>query len=203
VFSGNAYLWAEEIRKTSLSLCHMTEDHLLRAFQSRTARVAVGASTVRGRGNAGVVRASRSFLGRLDLTPFGRPSKVVFARNLDRATSALRKSLPRKASHWGLARKVVNIFLRDCLYTTYLNEAFDLRQSEPYLELPLDSITAKQIKRAAGRGELPAWPGVKNLTQSLSARFQEAAAAEAARRGIARVHLDAIWWSMDRDGDAV
>ncbi len=97
----------------------------------------------------------------------------------------------------------MNIFLRDCLYTTYLDTAFGLRSNEAFFELPLDSITAVQLKRAVGRGRLPAWPGVKHLKEPLSAQYQDAASAEAARRGIARIHLDAIWWSVSRDDDAV
>ncbi len=181
----------------------MAEDQLIRAFQSRAARIAVSASTVRGRGNAGVVAASRRFLRQIDLALFRQPTLMRFSQELGTATATLCESLPRTARHWGLARKVLNIFLRDCLYTIYLDEAFGLRKSEMYFELPLDSITAVHLKRAAGRGKLPAWPGVKHLTESLSARFQEAAAAEAARRNIARVHLDAIWWSVSRDDDTV
>jgi hypothetical protein len=175
---------------------------MLEAFQSRAARISVGASTVRGRGNSGVVSASRRYLRQLDLGMFGQPTESSFVKNLDTATEALLNALPRRAQHWGLARKVINIFLRDCLYTTYLDAAFGLRKNEPYFELPLDSITATHLKRAAGRGKLPAWPGVKHLTKSLSAEFQKAAAAEAARRGIPRIHLDAIWWSVSRDKDA-
>jgi hypothetical protein len=181
----------------------MADDQLLQAFQSRAARVAVGASTVRGRGNAGVVAASREFLRHLDLAGFGDPRERSFNRRLDAATDALRRSLPRGARHWGLARKVMNIFLRDCLYTTYLDRAFGLRRSEAYFELPLDAITATHLKRAAGRGRLPAWSGVRHLTAPVSATFQEAAAAEAKRRGIQRVHLDAIWWSVSRDDHQV
>lgn len=181
----------------------MTEDQLLQAFQSRAARISVGASTVRGRGNAGVVAASRRYLRQLDLSTFGQAAEARFSKSLDATTIALRDSLPRGARHWGLARKVLNIFLRDCLYTTYLDAAFRLRNSEAYFELPLDSITAVHLKRAAGRGKLPAWPGVKHLTEPLSARFQEAAIAEAAKRGIPRIHLDAIWWSVSRDDKAV
>lgn len=181
----------------------MTDNELLRAFQSQVARISVGASTVRGRGNAGVVAASRAYLRQLDLRVFGQPTKDRFSNHLDAATIGLRDSLPRGARHWGLARKVMNIFLRDCLYTTYLDAAFGLRRNEAYLELPLDSITAVQLKRAVGRGRLPAWPGVKHLTEPLSARFQDAASVEATRRGIPRIHLDAIWWSVSRDEDAV
>jgi hypothetical protein len=180
----------------------MTNNELLRAFQSRAARISVGASTVRGRGNAGVVAASRTYLRQLDLRLFGQPTRGQFSKHLDAATIGLCDSLPRGARHWGLARKVMNIFLRDCLYTTYLDEAFGLRRNATYFELPLDSITANQLKRAAGRGRLPAWPGVKHLTEPLSARFQDAAKVEAMRRGIPRIHLDAIWWSVSRDDDA-
>jgi len=180
----------------------MTEVELLQAFQSRAARIAVGASTVRGRGNSGVVAASRRYLRELDLRKFGQPSKLGFTKALDMGTYGLLNALPQCARHWGLARKVINIFLRDCLYTTYLDTAFALRKNKPYFELPLDSITAGHLKRVAGRGKLPAWPGVKHLTESLIAKFQDAATVEAVRIGIPRIHLDAIWWSLCRDNDA-
>lgn len=181
----------------------LTDSQLLEAVQSRAARIAVGASTVRGRGNAGVVAASRRYLRGIDLEPFGRLAQNQFFERLGAATLELRDALPRGARHWGLARKVMNIFLRDCLYTTYLDEAFGLRKNEAYFELPLDSITAAHLKRAAGRGKLPSWPGVKHLTARVSTPYQEAASTEAAKRGISRIHLDAFWWSMSRDDDAV
>jgi len=149
------------------------------------------------------VAASRAYLRRLDLKRFGEPTKSRFLEHLDAATAELRDSLPPDARHWGLARKVLNIFLRDCLYTTYLDAAFGLRKNEAFFELPLDSITAVHLKRAAGRGGLPRWPGVKHLTEPISAEFQAAATAEANNRGIPRIHLDAIWWSASRDDDAV
>ena len=179
----------------------MIKDEVLKAIQSRAARIAVGASTVRGRGNAGTVAAARAFLRSLDLTPFGPNAAISFAEALNRSTEELRSALPRDARHWGIARKVANIFLRDCLYTTYLDSAFSLRRQESLFELPLDAITALHLKRTAGRGVLPRWPGVKHLTPSLSAEFQQAASAEATKRGIPRIHLDAIWWSVSRDDD--
>ena len=109
--------------------------------------------------------------------------------------------LPIGARHWGLARKVLNIFLRDCLYTTYLDEAFHLRRSEALFEIPLDSLTATNLKRGTGRGALPPWPGVKHLSKPDSVRFQQATEEEARKRGIARVHLDAVWWSQSRDDE--
>jgi len=157
----------------------------------------VSAATVRGN-NAGTVAVARAFLRGIDLARFGS-ARSAFGRLLDHSTESLSAALPRGAQHWGVARKLLNIFLRDCFYTTYLNKAFDLDRSESDYELPLDSVAALHLARAAGRFRLPAWPGVKHVTPAQHAEFQAAAAAEAAGRGIARVHLDAVWWSGSRD----
>jgi len=180
----------------------MTRQEFLRAIQSRAARGAVGPSAVRGRGHRGTVSAARLFLRQVDLTLFGCSTAREFAHALNYTTGRLQKALPWRARKWGIARKVLNIFLRDCLYTTYLESAYRLHRAEHFFELPLDSITGTALKRAAGRGGLPKWPGVKHLKSSVSARFQRAADVEATRQGIARVHLDALWFSVARDEDA-
>jgi hypothetical protein len=166
--------------------------------RSRAARIAVGPSTVRGRGNKGTVAAARDYLRALDLAPFGTSHADRFAAALDRETERLRRALPRRAQHWGVARKLLNIYLRDCLYTTYLKR-FGLQRAERSFELPLDSVTAHQLKKAVGRGKLPPWPGLRRLTRELSKVFQDAALRVARSYGIVRVHLDALWWSASRD----
>jgi len=176
----------------------MKEKMFLAAVQSRVARISVGASTVRGRGNKGAVYAARSYFRTLNLSDFGTDTRK-FSRVLDRKTQELLSLLPRGARHWGIARKLLNIFLRDCFYTTYLESKFKLGRIEEVLEIPLDSITAKHIKQVVNRGELPAWPGVKHVTPTLSAQFQDIAATEAAKHKVARIHLDAVWWSQSRD----
>lgn len=178
----------------------MTHAELLDAIQSRAARVAVGASAVRGRGNSGTVTAARKFFAELDLATFGvTPGR--FHRVLDRETQRLLDSLPKQARHWGLARKLLNIFLRDCFYTGELNQAYGLHRAEKALEIPLDSITARALKKTQPRGSLPQWPGVRHLTVGVSEVFQQAALVEARRHKITRVHLDAILWSQARDGE--
>jgi len=179
----------------------MRRTQFIAIVQSRVARVAVGASAARGRGHAGTVRAARVFFRQLDLRQFGVPPNR-FRRALDAATAQLVPKLPKAARRWGIARKLLNIFLRDCLYSTYLSGHFRLANPEAAYEVPLDSITAHQLKVAAGRGGLPPWPGVKYVTPELSARFQEVASVEAAKLGIPRIHLDAYWWSAARDSDA-
>lgn len=159
--------------------------------QHRAARVAITASATRGQG-AGVVACARPFLVGLKLAPFGTADPRAFARQLDAATERLRACLPKPAASWGLARKLLNIFLRDCLYTGYLAKAHGLAAAERLLEIPLDSITAKEIRREAPA--LPRWLGVRHLDPDRSAVYQEAALLIAKRHGVARVHLDAYWW---------
>jgi hypothetical protein len=86
----------------------------------------------------------------------------------------------------------LNIFLRDSLYTSYLAKEHGLAAAARFLEIPLDSITAKRIRSAVP--ELPRWPGVKYLDPHMSAAYQAAALLIARQHGVARVHLDAYWW---------
>jgi len=138
------------------------------------------------------VKSARDFVSTLKLQPFGTQDRRLFARRLEAATSQLQGTLPRGASSWGLARKLLNIFLRDCLYNTYLRRAHKLRKAEQYFEVPLDSIIAKRLRKEASK--LPRWVGVKYLTPDVSAAYQTAARLVGKQRGIARVHLDAYWW---------
>ncbi len=163
----------------------------LRIVQHRAARVAITASATRGQG-AGVVASARDYFGRLMLANFGISDERAFARQLDAATRQLMECLPKHAANWGLARKLLNIFLRDCLYTSYLAKAHRLAKAEKLLEIPLDSITSKRIHEAMPL--LPKWPGVKYLDHATSDAYQTAALAVAKQHGVARAHLDAYWW---------
>lgn len=99
-----------------------------------------------------------------------------------------------------MARKLLNIFLRDALYSAHLCEHYSLSAAEYFYEVPLDSIAAKQIRRLTVRGLLPRWTTIKALTPDTSALYQDVAQREAERRAIARVHLDTFWWGGDRSG---
>jgi hypothetical protein len=167
--------------------------NLIRAAQCRAARIAAGVSATRGQGR-GAARAAREYLSELNLRRFSTSDYSLFSRQLDQATANLMSILPRRARSWGSARKLLNIFLRDALYTTYLTTHFDLSKVEPLLEIPLDSITTRRLRERAGRRELPCWRGVKHLTKSDNERFQAHASRVARGRGIDRVHLDTFWW---------
>jgi hypothetical protein len=104
----------------------------------------------------------------------------------------LQKELPRPAASWGLARKLLNIFIRDCVYDSYLRRAYGLQAIESACEIPLDSITATQIRRKSPG--VPQWRGVKYVTPEVSAQYQEAARAIAQKKGVSTLHLDAYWY---------
>jgi hypothetical protein len=133
-------------------------------------------------------------MAELPLAPFGTADHRSYSRQLDAATRRLMATLPRRAATWGLSRKLLNLFLRDCLYTTYLARAHGLPTAEQLMEIPLDSITAKAIRSEVP--ELPRWPGVKYLDPARSAAYQAAALMIARERGLARVHLDGYWWGV-------
>jgi hypothetical protein len=177
----------------------MKQNELLHAAHSRVARLAIGPSTVRGKKSKGVISNVRRFLRSIQLQSFGVSDRAAFRRVLDRTTDRLARKLPKHSRQWGLARKVLNMFLRDCLYNFYLRREHSLHRVERFLELPLGSITARQVRQATRRKKLAAWPGVRRLRKTLSDEYQNAAQEIALKKGVARVHLDALWWSVGRD----
>jgi hypothetical protein len=105
---------------------------------------------------------------------------------------------PAKARSWGLARKCLNIFLRDCFYSHDLRRAYRLGVAAPWFEVPLDAVVVRELRNRMS-DRLPArWPGVKHLTPSLSADYQAFAKELSSRMGIHRVHLDTFLWVEGR-----
>jgi hypothetical protein len=168
---------------------------ILQALQAHAARAAITPSSMRGAGSRGVVAAGQKHLADLALARFGIAHVTRFRRELDTATHDLMLALPKGARHWGLARKGLNIFLRECLYTVYLREEYSLDKAEYFYEIPLDSITGAALHRESN-GALPRWKTVRGLSPELNAEFQRVASALAKSRKVARVHLDAVWWGQ-------
>ena len=161
--------------------------------QHKVAVSAVGPSAMRGQGK-GVVKASREFLKSLPLAQIPKSSEARFQGWLDRQTEALLDELPIKGRPWGAARKAINLFLRDSLYSKYLSHRFGIGKLESWLEIPLDSVVARGLKAEAGRGGLPQWPGLKKLKPETSQCFQSFASKYARTLKIKRVHLDIYLW---------
>ena len=173
-------------------------EKILSAIQCMVARSAIGASTVRSQGASGVAAAARTYLGSINLAHFSSAEPIAFHRVLDQETERLATSLPRAARSWGLARKCLNIFLREAFYNAFLQARYHLSAAEKLYELPLDGIVAKAL-RSRANGKLPPWPGVRNLKRNTSIEYQAVAEKLAAKEGVARIHLDAIYWAMERE----
>ena len=139
---------------------------LERAIRSRVARMAVGPSTVRGN-PAGTTEAARGFLLALPLRHFAAGGGAEIQRALDRSTARLQAALPRGARNWGVARKLLNIYLRDCVYSAHLRSLYRLGRIEPFCELPLDAVTARHLLESSDGAGLPAWPGVNAVTSEV------------------------------------
>jgi hypothetical protein len=160
----------------------------------RTAELAVGPSTVRGAGAKGVVRAARDGLKAVPLRRFRVRSRRAFERELEFQTEELRARLPRGTRHWGVARKVLNIYLRAVLHHRHLCAAYGLAPIEAWLELPLDRHVVEGIREADPSGRLPRWKTIKGLDPETSAIFQAAARSIAASRRVLPIHLEYLWW---------
>jgi hypothetical protein len=167
-------------------------------LRERTAELSVGASTVRNAGARGVVRASRRALKSVNLAKFAVGTRSRFLKALERETQKVRLKLPPGARHWGVARKVLNIFLRSCVYSRLIARAYGLSQVERWLELPLDSQVANGI-HVCSRMALPRWQTIKGLESDVSVCYQNAAASLARRLRVHPIHLETCWWREDLD----
>lgn len=175
------------------------EKKLLEAVQSYVARGSINVSSMRGCPR-GTIPSAREYLTTLDLVPFGTEHADRFLQSLNASTDSLRAEIP--GHEWGFARKGLNIFLRRCLYNVYLREWHHLVRSELFFEVALDSIVAEQLREASLETDpkLPRWTSIKGLRCADSREYQDAASRIADKDGIARVHLDALWWGGRADG---
>lgn len=169
-----------------------TQPTFLEALQAKVARVTITSSSMRGPGCGEAIKVARKYTAGLKLQRFSSRTRIGFISELDDATDELLASMPRAIRSWGLARKGLNIFLKECLYSSYLRSSSRIDRSERYLELPLDSYTGKALNKI--EKSLPRWDTVRRLNPDLSQSFQEAASCEGERRKLARVHLDVFWW---------
>lgn len=176
----------------------ISKAQFLRMIQQFAAVEAVGTSAVRGQ-PAGTKKAIQNILARTDLNRMPRRSRAQFERWLDRQTIRIQRGLPSRAKPWGIARKTLNLFLRDCLYNHFLRTTYNFPAVEDWLEVALDGVVAGALKRSADRGALPRWLGLGHVTRDASDRFQAYAEDLADRLGLpARVYLDNYLWLANR-----
>jgi hypothetical protein len=181
----------------------MTERQLLRKIHKRLAEITIGNSALRNQGAPGFVSITRKYLYE-KIKPkdfFERlGDEKKYRKYLDRHTTALSRLYPTDTENWGAARKSLNLFFRELVYNKFLAEQYSIPKNFSkcnkllsHLEVPLDSHVAEAIIERSDKS-LPKWEAIKALKQFESDLYQEEANAIAAREGVARVHLDLVFW---------
>lgn len=139
------------------------EISLLTAIRFFAVADAIGVTSLRGQPEK-TRGAVLEFLRDIDLSDVPR-SAPAFTCWLNDRTECLRQRIWRRVSRerrdklkdkcpdpsmpmWGVARKSLNLFLRCCLYNHYLRSKHHLERIEPLLEVPLDSVVGKGLRRA-------------------------------------------------------
>ena len=139
----------------------MSFEHRIQRFIANSFSVGI----VRRMGPAGTLGAGQGFLKDLDLAAISKTLPDRFPHLLDHRTERLRECIGGEKP-WGAARKCLNLFFRDALYSHYLRKHYGLAKFERYLEIPLDSYVGKRLKREPEGADLPAWKNVKGLRQN-------------------------------------
>ena len=76
------------------------------------------------------------------------------------------------AEHWGMCRKAINLYLRDCYYNKTLNEHFNLDKVANYLETPIDGFAMKALAKYTSFVKKSA---IKALDKNTHQEWQKAA----------------------------
>jgi hypothetical protein len=147
------------------------------------------------KGITGMRSKARTFCAGLRLDQLPEPR--TYAATLDQWTDQLKHKFPKGGRHWGVARKCLNIFMRDASYNVHLCDMYpSLKILEHVLEVPLDSYTANGL---LGEGDAKAfglkrWDAIIRLMPEQHQRFQQWAQIVADKNGICRVHLDLLYF---------
>ena len=93
---------------------------------------------------------------------------------LDSYTSKLKQKItkPIQSEHWGMCRKAINLYLRDCYYNKTLNEHFNLDKVANSLETPIDSFAMKALAKYTSFVKKSA---IKALDKNTHQEWQKAA----------------------------
>ena len=157
-------------------------------YKKRIVNISISQSSLRNQGKKDLIKKTREFLNKINLYKFNK-NKSHFKINLKKETKKLMKKTKLK---FGAARKSLNIFLLQCSLDRVLSSFYKVGRILNYLELPLDSYTAKHLK---GKNEkLPRWNGVKNLKEKENLEFQNFAGKLAKIKNIPRAYLDLEYW---------
>lgn len=163
-------------------------------------RTSIHSARARGAPPARTLDETHRFLASIDMWRLHARSHREFSTLLDVLTAELVKAMPKGRGGypaWGLARKGLNLFLRDAVGDRRLSARYGIERIIPWLELPLDSHTMNSLR--GYDPTLPPTPAIKRLTPDTSAAYQASASRLATASGLdARVDLDVLLWNNAR-----
>jgi hypothetical protein len=162
-------------------------------MQSYVAETCMGSSALRNQGAGKLLETSRKYFKRINLStiPITRPE---FERWLDQRTKKLLSQFPKKAQHFGTARKALNLFLRCACYNVLLDRTYHLRRIQRFLEVPVDSFTASHLMHYEPLLVPTKWNKIKRVTEEENRQFQEGARRLAKKWKVNRVDLDIFFY---------
>lgn len=170
------------------------KEEFIQKMQNFVAETSIGASALRNQGVKDLIQPCRDYCKKIDLAAIPREPQN-FASWLNRKTTALMYKVPKEAkNNFGAARKALNLFLRSSAYNCCLNQAYQLDEMLPLLEVPLDSYVGKGLRRDATNRELPKWDRLKKIKPELHEQFQQAANVVAQVKGVHRADLDVYYY---------
>lgn len=181
----------------------MTEQQFYQLLHRRLSQIAIGASAIRNQGSGGLIKILRHYFEtKVNLEHFIKSllDEIEYRRFLDEHTSQVLTLFPDTAQSWGAARKGLNLFLREIIYSKFFSHHFSLPDNfaefnrlVKFMEVPLDKYVADGLI-SDSNGQLPKWINIKHLTPSLSETYQSQAFIIATQENVARVNLDLKYW---------
>jgi len=176
----------------------------IEAIREYVAVTSVGPSTVRGYAE-NTKSICQRHLSKFPLDALAECSPREFLEFLDARTTVLMRLMSRNRklldheSYFGLARKVLNIFLRNSYYNQFLISRYNIAKHEGLFEVPIDSRSAAGIRRDCRDLEIVYedpwyWNGLLYHDWDTNAQYQDAASRIAENEGTIRVHLDSYYY---------
>ena len=121
-------------------------------------------------------------------------TKAGYSNWLDSQTTKLKTAI--SGMEWGVARKAMNIFMRDVFYNRFLFNAYCNDTMGDWLEIPVDRLVANALLMRFP--DLSPWKTLKHLEPIAHTAYQNAALKLAICKGTTRVHLDLVLYLNNR-----
>lgn len=182
----------------------MDKKEFIKHIQKRVAQTSVGSSAIRNQGAGGLIKICRSYFeNSINLKEFrNHLTTKHYIDYLDELTIDLMNKFPKNGQSWGAARKGLNLFFRDVVYNKYMGDFLEIPNdfeanlaSLVNLEVPLDRDVATGL--LTFYPDLPKWNTIKSLNPDVSKLYQDKALIYSKEKGLARVHLDLVFWRVE------